>query len=305
MLCRLSAMKVPFEARLNRSCAGARTLSRRAGFTLLELLVVVGIVVLVIAALYPAFTSVRNRSAQAREMATARNLLTGWTSYATENSGALLPGYKTGLSAFDQNGKPIAESTIGVASARYPWRLAPYLSFNLRALYIDEGLQTLEALEQSDYSNYLYQTSVFPSLGLNTTWVGGDENQGGFNSAFQNAYGKFYVSRMTEIRNTAQLIVFASARGIDADPGQAGQLTQGYFRVRSPNFTSAQWAATYNDLDPASAGQLSSRHGGRTIIAMVDGHVETKQVDELRDMRFWADRASTPDWKLTPQTPTE
>lgn len=262
-------------------------------------MVVVAIIVLVIAVLFPAIGSVRNRTAQAREMATARNLVTAWTSYATENGGAALPGYKNGLPAFDQNGAQIAQETISVAAARYPWRLAPYLSFNFRALYLDDNLKTLEDLEQSDYSNYLYQTSVFPSLGLNTTWVGGDENQGGFNSAYLNAYGKFYLTRLSEARNPARVIAFASARGIDANPGEVGQLTQGYFRVRSPFFTASQWGERYDEVDPASCGQVASRHGNRSIIAMIDGHTESKQVEELRDMRMWTDNATTTDWKLT------
>lgn len=281
---------------------GANQSRIRRGFTLVELLVVIAIVVTVIAVLFPAIASVRNRTAVAREMATARNLVTAWSSYATENNGAVIPGYKNGLPAFDQNGKAIAEATIGVAAARYVWRLAPYLSFNLRALYIDEALQNLEALEQSEYWNYLYQTSAYPSLGLNATWIGGDENQGGFNPAYLSAYGKFYATRVTEIRNTGGLILFASARGIDANPGETGQLTEGYFRVRSPNFTASQWGASYDDADPASYGQLSSRHGGKTVTAFVDGHAEAKHVDELRDMRMWSDRATEPDWKLTAQT---
>ena len=279
----------------------SRRRSAARGFTLIELLVVVAIVVTVIAILFPAIGSVRNRTAVAREMATARNLANAWTQYSTENAGALLPGYKNGLPAFDQNGTAIADATIGVAAARYVWRLAPYISFNLRSLYIDEARQNLEALEQTEYWNYLYQTSAYPSLGLNTTWIGGDENQGGFNPVYQTNFGKFYATRMTEIRNTGGLILFASARGIDANPGESGQMTQGYFRVRSPNFTSSQWSDAYNEEDPASYGQLSSRNGGRTVIAYVDGHAESKHVDELRDMRMWCDKANAPDWKLTAQ----
>lgn len=285
--------------RTSRLAAAERSRADRTGFTLVELLVVVAIVLVVIGVLFPAIGSVRNRAAQAREMAAARNLVTAWTSYATENAGALLPGYRNGLPAFDQYGSPIAAQTIGVAAARYPWRLAPYLSFNFRGLYLDDNLKTLADLEQSDYSNYLYQTSVFPSLGINATWVGGDENQGGFSTAFLNAYGKFYLTRLSEARNTAKVIAFGSARGVDANPGEVGQLTEGYFRVRSPFFTASQWAERYDENDAASCGQLSSRHGNRTIVAMIDGHTESKQVEELRDMRFWCDRADTVDWKLS------
>lgn len=273
----------------------------RRGFTLVELLVVIAIVVILIGLSFPAFVSMRNRAAQTREMSAARNLMTAWSEYAHDHGGQVLPGYRNGLSAFDEAGHPIAAGSVGVAAARYPWRIAPYLSFNFRGLYLDEQLRSLEELEASSYPNYLYQVSAFPSLGLNTTFVGGDENQGGFNSAFQTAFGKFYVTRLSEIRRPDRLIVFASARGTDPSPEAPTGIVQGYFRVKSPNFTSAQWEPTYDDANAASCGQVASRYGGRTIVAFAGGNVETRTTDELRDMRLWAERADAPDWKLTAQ----
>ncbi len=269
------------------------------GFTLVEMLVVIAIVALVIGFSFPAIVSMRHRAAQAREMAAARNLMTAWNEYSHDNNSQLLPGYKNGLPAFDEKGQPIAQATIGVAAARYPWRLAPYLAFNFRGLYLDSDVRYLEELENVDYWNYLYQVSCFPSLGLNTTWVGGDENQGGFNAAYEATFGKFYRSRLSQFRHTERLIVFASARGIDPQPNASSDIIGGYFRVKSPNFTETQWAAQYDPADAASCGQVASRNGDRTVCAFVAGHVEAKTVDELRDMRFWADQANDPNWKLT------
>jgi hypothetical protein len=251
-----------------------------------------------LALVFPAIKSMRNRASQVREMSAARNLFVAWTTYSHDNNTEILPGYKAGLPAFDEKGTPIAMQTISVAASRYPWRLAPYFSFNFRGLYLDSNLHTLEELEASDYPNYLYQTSVYPSLGLNTAWVGGDENQGGFNSAYEQAFGKFYVTRLSEIIHTDRLIVCASARGID--PVAGSQIREGYFRVKSPNFTSVQWAPKYDPNNAASCGQVSSRNGDRTVVGFAGGHVEAKAVDELRDMRMWSDQADDPDWKMKP-----
>lgn len=266
----------------------------------MEILVVIGLVALLVAVAVPAFQSVRQRAAQATEMSAARSLAAAWTTYAHDANGQVIPGYRSGLPAFDEKGQSIAAETIGVAAARYPWRLAPYLGFNFRGLYLGDVRRLLEELEAGDYSNYLYQASAYPSLGLNTTWVGGDENQGGFSAPFQNAFGKFYVTRLAEIRNPARLITFASARGLDPEAVGEPEIRQGYFRVKSPNFTAAQWSGPYDPNDAASNGQLASRHGGRTIASFTDGHVESRTIDEFRDMRLWSDRATAPDWMLVP-----
>jgi type II secretory pathway pseudopilin PulG len=266
-----------------------------------ELLVVVALVVLVVSLAIPATKSVRNRAAQAVEVSAARQLLVAWTGYATDHAGAILPGYRNGLPAFDENGQSIATQTIGVAAARYPWRIAPYLGHDFRGLYLDANLRTLEELAATDRSNYLYQTSVFPSLGLNTTFVGGDENDGCFSPAYLNVYGKFFVDRLSRVRHTERLLVCASARGADPQSGFGESILDGWFRVRSPMFTASRWGERYLDEDAASCGHVARRNGARTVCGFVAGHVEVRTPDELRDMRFWADQADAVDWVLEPQ----
>ena len=193
-----------------------RRIAEFAGFTLVELLVVVAILAIVLAALLPVLSNLREASNRAREMAAARSLMAAWQQYAHDSAGAVLPGYRAGLSAYDAQRRTIAAQTIGITANRWVWRLAPYLGHDFNALYIGEHERMLRELELSDYSNYLYQTSVFPSFGLNSVWVGGDENFGGYNTAFLNLYGKFYVTRLGEIDRPAELIVFGSARGQDS-----------------------------------------------------------------------------------------
>ncbi|MDI9403833.1 MAG: prepilin-type N-terminal cleavage/methylation domain-containing protein [Limnohabitans sp.] len=277
-----------------------RGLAEFAGFTLVELLVVLAILALLLAILLPVLSRLRTASTRAREIAAARELVSAWNQYAQDSNGVVLPGYRSGLPAYDEHRDPIAAQTIGVTANRWVWRLAPYLGHNFGAMYLGEHERLLRELETTDTSNYLYQTSVFPSLGLNSVWVGGDENFGGFSSAFINLYGKFYVTRLSEIQRPSSLLVFASARGQDASPGGTGDVVEGYFRIRSPFFDTRTWASLYADEDPASWGNLSRRNGGDVVVGYADGHAEAQSPESLDDMRLWSNGATSRDWTLTP-----
>ena len=143
---------------------------------------------------------------------------------------------------------------------------------------------------------------MFPSLGLNSVWVGGDENFGGFNSAFLSTFGKFYATRLSELSQPANTIVFGSARGQESSPIAGGieGVAEGYFRIRSPSFDTRTWSAAYDADDPASWGNLSARFAGDIAVGFADGHAEARRPETLDDMRMWAPGAGTKDWTLTP-----
>jgi prepilin-type N-terminal cleavage/methylation domain-containing protein len=278
-----------------------RGIAEFAGFTLVELLVVIAILAIVIAAAVPVLSRARAASERAREIGSARALVAAWNSYAQDSNGTLLPGYRGGLPAFDAQRNPIAAQTIGVAASRWVWRLAPYVGHDMQALFVGDHERLLRELETTDPSNYLYQTSVFPSFGLNSVWVGGDENFGGFNNAYLGTFGKFYATRLGEIGQPASLVVFGSARGQDATPGNPVQgVVEGYFRIRSPWFDTRTWADSYSDEDPAAWGNLSARNSGEIVTGYADGHAEAQSPESLDDMRLWAPNANAKDWKLTP-----
>ena len=278
----------------------ARSIPRsRFGFTLVELLVVIGLVVVLLGLVFMVGGKVRKQAREVTERNAARQSLIAWNSYAFDHNGDLLPGYRSGLEAMTPDGQPISAATIGVAGNRYPWRLAPYLGYNFDILYVNEQNEYLEDLRVNDYSSYVYTVATFPSLGINATWMGGDEIDGCFNPALTNLLGNFYSSSLSQIRHPERLTVFASARG-DSQPNGGGDSIEGYFKIASPAFSSRRWEDQYDPEDTTSFGNLSARWDGRSVIGRVDGSVDALPIEELDDMRLWADRADSKDWKLAP-----
>lgn len=277
-------------------------LQRRPGFTIVELLVVLAVITLLLGILLPALNLMRSQAQHVTERNSARQATIAWTSYTFDNQGKLLPGYKSGLPASTAEGESIADETVGIAANRYPWRLAPYLSHNFDVLYVNDQNRVLEGMRNQDYADFLYTSATYPSLGLNTTWVGGDEIDGCFNPALTDLLGQFYSKQLARVRNPSRVMVFCSARGDSGVGGTGGEITEGYFKVSSPNFSSRRWDSAYDPADPSSCGNLSARWGvdDEAVVSRIDGSVDSLDLVELEDMRNWADVATSPDWVLAP-----
>jgi prepilin-type N-terminal cleavage/methylation domain-containing protein len=280
----------------------------RHGFTIIELLVVISVIGILVGLLLPAISSARKTARMVDEMSAGRQLMLAHASYALENRDWVLPGYKTGLPASDAQGQQISTALPGFgsfAAARYPWRIAPHLSYDFRGLYKNDQGEFLEQLQAGDYSSYLYVVSAYPSLGYNATWIGGNQNELGFSPTSLSTFGKFYVTRAAEVRRPSELMVFCSARGKDPFSylPSIGKL-QGYFEVRSPHLTTVEgyrWGEQYEDSgEPGDFGFVSLRYKDKAVVALFDGRTDVFGLDDLKDMRHWANLATKPDYALKP-----
>ncbi len=271
---------------------------RSRGFTVLEILLVLSVITVLMGIIIPIAGSVTRKAQEVTERNGARQAITAWTAYSFDNGGRILPGYKSDLPYFTPQGVKVTpeltEDGWPVAGRRYPLRLAPYLGNNFDVIYVNEQKSVLDQMRDQSSEDYLYAVSVSPSLGLNSTWVGGDENDGCFNPTLTQLLGRVHSDRISTVRNPSKLIVFASSRSGE------GSNTEGYFRVSSPTFSSRRWQDVYDEDDAASFGNVSGRWGGSSIVATVDGAVDSLTLEQMDDMQRWSDRADAPDWVLAP-----
>lgn len=280
---------------MRRSVAKPATSPTRAGFTLLELLVVIAIIAVLAGVLLPALGKAKSQAKKANEISAARQLMIAWTLYAGDHQDAVIKGYKHfqpgEVLPTDRNGAPIPHPI----NCRYPWRLAPWLGKSFSVMYANENAPLLRQFESmSDPFIGTYAASVFPSLGINATFVGGDDLELPPEPKAFERFGRFCVIRTSDVRRADNLMVFGSARG----PFE-GKVVQGFYLVKSPYFMARRWSQEFNQADgPEAWGHIHPRFSNRAVTGMLDGHVEAMNPKELQDMQHWSNQADRPDWTL-------
>lgn len=288
--------------------ARLRPCPRRRGFTLIELLVVIAVVALLISLALPSLRHARNLSRQVREMTAASQLMIAFNTYANDSKGDVLPGYPTAamvsaMNVTDDRGQRLT----GALAQRYPWRLIPYLNYQVGSLYNNQALLSELRADGSKYASvgadYRYFISLYPMFGMNVNFVGGNFDRP-FAALEERQFGRQHIRRLDESRRPSRLIAFASARtGQNPLIPELGK-PEGSFRIDPPYWRTSQgrrWAAAYDPsaADPSSnSGSVSLRWDGKGVAVMLDGHVESLGFDQFQDMTRWSDRASSPTWTI-------
>ena len=162
---------------------------RNRAFTIVELLVVIGIITILMGMLLPSLQGVQNRSRKAKEITNIRQVGYAWTLYSNGNDSAALPGYLE-----PQDVQPYWQVTYeypdgsvipAAFAAPWTWRLLPYLD---NALVMVHGYRDLvnhdivqdwdpavEVVDPVTHDNRLLGELIAsePAFGYNAFYVGG------------------------------------------------------------------------------------------------------------------------------------
>lgn len=230
----------------------------RNGFTLVELLVVIGIIAVLISVLLPSLSKARQQAANVKCLSNLRQLAQSTFAYLAENRGA----YPIAYWDYDDNGMIdaqwdfITETNSSGAKVQRP---GPLFGGKGGTAIVLCPLYEPSKTNGDDYTGYNY----------NTSYIGGRYVAGG---------SDFHPSaRAGKIRNAAHTALFGD--------GGYGLYTNRYMRAPF------RWQGDQSDQTTLAAGAQSFRHRGATNVAFADGHADTvfiKPEERFPTTGLWA-----------------
>ncbi len=218
---------------------------RSIGFTLVELLVVIGVIALLIGLLMPALTAARQAGQSVQCLSNLRQMATAAHAYAVANRGFLPPAMYAG--------------NDGVNLYAYGWDYTIITDLASYQVSIQPGLlwsgQTNLKIQQCPVfeGSAMAANNPYTGYNYNTSYIGRGLYAGG--ARFDPP------ARLVQVRRPAETALFGD--------GEYASGANKYMRSPAPSpFPS-------DNITGRTAGTQGFRHRGRTNIAFADGHAES------------------------------
>ncbi len=274
------------------------TLSTRRGFTLVELLVVIGIIALLISILLPSLNRARQSAASTVNLSNLRQLGTGLEFYRNDNNG-IFPTHSSLKSL-------TTDATPPTPRVRWADRIYPYLESTdvfVSPLLGEQGRLTAMkpwAHTIKTVGNMLDETDVayYGGYGYNYQYLGNARVKVGNNGPFYAATGR--------VRAAAETVAIADTKG-SRDGDDTFDYDEGTYVIDPPlqSFSLGSLGSREGSADPAgpdnygytggdgSAGTLVPEHratpderngnGDKVAAVFVDGHGLLLPLSKLDD----------------------
>ena len=273
----------------------------RRAFTLVELLVVIGIIALLTGILLPVLGRVRQQAAATKCAANLRSLAQGWTLYADNHKGIVAAGR---LPKYDG-----ADSTYGMAEGeQYRPRWYELLGAQMKS-YATRRVKPSED-DSWTIENSLFLCPAVPEwtnsrnypYGYNYQYLGNARPFGGSWSTIETGGGGtgsasirwiHYPVKASNIK-AARTVMAADCMGTAAgkplerrtvhlNDGTKDLYAWGNkaWALDPPRLTSRSDMADPEKRSPENRSGPDPRHGKKVNVAFCDGHVETLTVEEM------------------------
>ena len=257
--------------------------SSRRAFTLVELLVVIGIIALLISILLPALARARAHATAVTSMSNLRQLGIGLVQYRLENGGKY----------------PVAAWASMPGRPRHRWADAIYPYLRNTAVYSSPSLNENEKARMNKPFNHTVDQNANPGIlptsifwggyGYNWQYLGNGRTPGGI---------PVFQAREKDIRSSAQTIAIADTEG--SKNGGPIWTSEGVYVIDPPLMSmdlgsrgSRKSSATPgpgqygysggNDADPLHRSTPAERNNGRVNILFCDGHGESMTLRQMDD----------------------
>jgi prepilin-type N-terminal cleavage/methylation domain-containing protein len=223
--------------------------SKRRGFTLVELLVVVGIIALLVAILLPALNKARESAVRTQCMSNHRQILQAVMLYVNENGGKAPPANTT------QYNVP------GHSGAFFPWYSKAFAGRYIgnRSYSSTQWQDAAPVVAGGATTSALYCPSIYNRAGFSTSLgIGCNVRNGARLFRSEGSLPNELQLKWANIRRSANVIAFVDT------------------------YTGAQWEKFYynepwpaNSLGSNELGMVAYRHLRNTVASFCDGHAET------------------------------
>ena len=258
---------------------------RRRAFTLVELLVVIGIIAILISILLPVLNRVKEQANAVKCASNLRELSKMWYQYAAENKGLSTPGRLPKFDGLNSpywigNGmqyRPHWYEVFGAAMKNYASRdPSPTEGDGWK---VDSDLYVCPSMDWRNSRNFVW--------GYNYQFLGNTHEKSPFN--FVN-----YPVKANAITRASETVMIADSMGTAAGKPTAARTAhyddgnhdvyawgcKGHL-IDPPRLTATSDYADDMAPGPANRSAPDPRHNGRANVAFCDGHVERRTLQEL------------------------